>query len=102
MTQYQKCLAIMSKEDRRHLWFTPPDFMQPELGDLFVGYKAGVRLAELSKKYPGLFKQKQAGKYIARTIDWVNINNWYWLLPLHLQRTIKQYYGAPVKQEAML
>ena len=51
----------MEREPKR--WFLAKDFMQPHLGELFVGYEASARLSELVNK--GLFDTKRVGQYRA-------------------------------------
>lgn len=48
-------------------WFFPQDFMQPHLGELFVGYEASARLSELASDY-GFIESKREGKYMVRKL----------------------------------
>lgn len=67
MTQEQKILTLMHRQPVG-TWFIPPDFMRPDLGDLFVGYEASARLSELAKNRPDLIWTKRQGKYLARCL----------------------------------
>ena len=67
MTQQQKILTIMCRQPDK--WFYPYEFMMPELGDLFVGYKAPTRIAELHKAYPEMFNTRTVDKYVQRKIN---------------------------------
>lgn len=65
-TQHQKILELMAGDPKR--WWLASDFMQPGLGELFVGYEASARLSELAKLYPDKIESQQQGKYIARRL----------------------------------
>lgn len=67
LSQKQKILTIMTREPNR--WFYPYDFMRNDLGQYFVGYKAGTRLSELEHDYPGIFETKSEGKYVLRKLN---------------------------------
>lgn len=76
LTQYQKLLTIMCR-DTTNKWFYPYDFMQSQLGQLFVGYKAPTRLNELEHDYPELFERQPEGKYIKRRINRSTVSQWF-------------------------
>lgn len=59
LTQHEKIIKIMEKDPNR--WYRAYDFMQPNLGDLFVGYEATARLSELCKR--GDLEKRMNGKY---------------------------------------
>lgn len=61
MTQQEKIIKIMEREPER--WWFAKDFMQPGLGDYFVGYEATARLSELANK--GLVETKRVGRFRA-------------------------------------
>jgi len=61
MTQQEKIMKIMEREPKR--WFLAKDFMQPHLGELFVGYEASARLSELTSK--GMVDTKRIGRFRA-------------------------------------
>lgn len=61
MTQQEKILKIIESDKER--WWLAKDFMQPNLGELFVGYEATARLSELAKK--GMVDTKQVGRFRA-------------------------------------
>lgn len=66
LTQHEKIITIMARQPGH--WFRPADFMQPELGELFVGYEASARLSELAKQFPRAINSRQSGKYIERCL----------------------------------
>ena len=57
-------------------WWLPQDFMQPNLGELFVGYEASARLSELAKLYPEMIVSQRQCKFMARSLD-LNAYNWF-------------------------
>lgn len=48
------------------------DFMQPNMGDLFVGYEASARLSELGL-HTYMIESRREGKYMARRFRFENI-----------------------------
>lgn len=64
MKQVEKIIKVMQTQPER--WWLPQDFMQPGLGELFVGYEASARLSEMARK--GLVESRREGKYIARKL----------------------------------
>lgn len=76
----------MAKSPERY--FYPYDFMKPELGFLFVGYKAGTRINELNKDYPFLFDSKPQGKYVTRRLRKETMQDWLHKLPKDLRYAI--------------
>lgn len=97
MRQEEKVIAIMVREHQpgynptEKKWFIPPDFMQNDLGDLFVGYEASARLSGLTKKYPQMFETTKLDKYVARKIKWLEMDIWFPLLPKNLQEVVRNY-----------
>lgn len=88
MTQYSKILKLMGRYPDR--WFYPYDFMKPELGGLYVGYKAPTRISELSKEYPDMFLEKPDGKYVVRKLNLEKINLWYYTLTNTLKKALRE------------
>jgi hypothetical protein len=86
MTQYQKIVTIMCRD--RHRWFFPYDFMNPALGDLFVGYKAPTRIAELANDYPKMFQSRTEGKYVQRRLNPNDFQEWFAELPKSLRQIV--------------
>ena len=62
LTQHEKILKIMETNPQKEWWYAP-DFQQPDLGELFVGYEATARMSELAKMYPERIETKRIGKY---------------------------------------
>ncbi len=93
MTQQQKILTLMCQSP--HKWFYPYEFMKPTLDELYVGYKAPVRIAEMHKKYPLLFERKTEDKYMQRRINMARYSEWYWDLDRSLQRICLNLLGSP-------
>ena len=62
MTQHQKVLTILIRLGSAKLdgWVEAPDFQQ--YGDIFVGYKAPTRIAELSDPQTGYPEMIERGK----------------------------------------
>jgi len=75
LTQYGKIVTLMCREKDR--WFYPFAFMTPELGNLFVGYKAPTRIAELQHDYPLMFLNKTVDKYVVRKLNVERIDDWF-------------------------
>lgn len=90
MTQKQKILALMCREPNK--WFYPYEFMKPDLGALYIGYKAPTRIAELHHDYPSLFEIKKEDKYMQRKLNVERFATWYETLKPELKDTIDQYY----------
>jgi len=76
LTQHEKIIKIMVN-NKDHIWWLPQDFMQPNLGDYFVGYEASARMSELANKYPKMIESKRDGKYIKRRFRFDAINEFY-------------------------
>lgn len=87
MKQEEKVITLMCRD--KVTYFVPSDFMQPDLGDLFVGYEASARLSGLNGKYPKLFVNIKRDKYMARKIDWRNEAEWYPTLPDNLKKIVE-------------
>ena len=91
MRQIEKIFALMCYNREKREWFFPPDFMKPELGDLFVGYEASARLSDLARKYPDMIESLKRGKYMYRRIKWEKRGLWIDSLPENL-RSIEARY----------
>ena len=87
LTQQQKVIKLMAKHTEKE-WWLPQDFMQPNLGDLFVGYEASARLSELAKDYPDMIQTLPAGKYKKRRIRWETISEWYYGIDKSLREVL--------------
>lgn len=77
-------------------WFYPYDFMDINLGQFYVGYKAPTRLNELEKDYPKLFQSKKEGKYKVRKLN-PRKYEWFDELDKDLQQIVNdnyEYYRA--------
>lgn len=88
MTNHQKILTIMAKEPQRY--FKQSDFMKPELGQYFVGYKVAARLSELMRDYPDIIETKKDGKYQTYRLKMENLKDWYYSLDPKLRRMFEQ------------
>lgn len=86
MTQQQKILTIMCRQPSK--WFYPYEFMRPDLGDLYVGYKAPTRISELHAKYPYLFQTKKEDKYMQRRLNLKEFDKWYERLDEDLKEVV--------------
>lgn len=89
LTQKQKIIALMCQQPAK--WFYAHDFMKPQLGHMFVGYKAETRLRELHLDYPQMFERARDGKYIKRRINAADITTWYDTLKPELRQIVGQY-----------
>lgn len=87
MTQHEKIITLMARYDR---WFLISDFQKPNLGGLFVGYKASARINELEKDYPDMFLTRPNGRFVERKLNKDNINDWFYDLSPNLKRIIRQ------------
>lgn len=74
-------------------WFYPYEFMMPELGDLFVGYKAPTRIAEMHKAYPKMFNTRTVDKYVQRKINREEGYLWVDQLPDSLNKIVDSEYS---------
>lgn len=90
MTQKEKILALMCREP--HKWFYPYEFMKPDLGALYVGYKAPTRIAEMHHDNPLLFETKKDDKYMQRRLNVDKFDIWYADLKPELKNIVDQYY----------
>ena len=86
LSQKQKILTLMCQSPNR--WFYPYDFMDRELGDLFVGYKAGTRISGLNHDYPNLFSKRVEGKYTQHKINADTVGEWFNTLPKDLRQVV--------------
>lgn len=93
LTQYEMILTLMVRNRRKKKWFFPRNFMEPGLGDLFVGYEASARLSELASKYPHLIESKKEGKYMTRRLRFENIPRLFDDLPYELVTALKREMG---------
>lgn len=92
MTQKEKILTLMCREPKR--WFFVYDFMRPDLGELFVGYKASARVPELAAEYPDMFEAQGDGKYLKRRIRFDFMNEWVNTLDKpYRELVIREYTG---------
>lgn len=103
LTQQEKVFTLMCDGK----WHLPADFMQSNLGELFVGYEASARFSELAKLYPDAIESRPEGKYIQRRLRTERVNHWYHLLTRDLQKIVEakfNYYGqdpAPETEPAV-
>lgn len=81
LSQAQKIISLMAKRRDSQMWFIPPDFMDPQLDYLFVGYEASARFSELAKQYPDMMESQPSTKYIKRRIRWESMDLWFSGLP---------------------
>ena len=88
-TQKQKILALMCRQPNK--WFYPYEFMKPDLGAMFIGYKAPTRISELRHDYPFLFETKKYDKYMQRKLNLEKLSVWYEQLKPELKDTVDQY-----------
>lgn len=91
MKQHEKILHIMGSGRKSQAWYAPPDFMDPALDDLFVGYEASARLSELASRYPDMFESTRFDKYLHRRIKWEEIDEWLPQLPKNLREIVSKY-----------
>lgn len=91
LTQHQKIVAQMCKYPEKK-WWLASDFMQNNLGDLFVGYEATARLAELVGDYPDMFETERQGRFRAVRIKFETGKEWYSGISPKLQLMVKRYY----------
>lgn len=102
LTQHQKIITIMLRHRNIKEWFLPQDFMRQDLPhDLFVGYEASARSAELGKLYPDMIESVREGKYIKRRIRFDNFTTFFNILPEDLKSIVRKEYGAPREQSAL-
>jgi hypothetical protein len=102
LTQHQKIVTIMLRQRNIKDWFLPQDFMQSGLPfELFVGYEAGARVAELGKLYPEMIESVRDGKYMKRRIRYDNFTTFFNSLPEDLKAVVRKEYGAPKDQGAL-
>lgn len=93
LTQHQKIVAQMCKHHTKE-WWLASDFMKPEMGELFVGYEATARIAELIGDHPEMFETKRDGRFRAFRMKFETGKEWYKTLPPKLQIMVKRYYHA--------
>jgi hypothetical protein len=96
MDQYEKIVTYMSQNMYSKVWWYAFDFMQPSLGELFVGYEASARLSELAKEYPEVFDSKKDGKYLMRRLKVETLDTGMGVLPPNLKRIVSRYYKPGV------
>lgn len=65
-------------------WWLPQDFMQNGMGELFVGYEATARLAELRGRYPNVFLRQKQGRFVATKLNMKAVH----FLPENYQRLL--------------
>ena len=88
MTQYEKIIALMIRQKKNKDWFFVKDFMQTGLGDLFVGYEAGSRMAELGKKFPAMIESKPDGRLKQYRFRFENVEELLKVVPQNLSTLI--------------
>lgn len=93
LTQHQKIVALMCKHHTKQ-WWLASDFMKPELGDLFVGYEATARLAELIGDNPDMFETERQGRFRAVRVRFETGKEWYKGISPKLQLMVKRYYNV--------
>jgi hypothetical protein len=71
-------------------------YEKPDMGALYVGYKAPVRIAEMQHDVPLLFEKKSEDKYMQRKLNIDRIDEWYPLLKPDLQDVVDQYYNNKI------
>lgn len=91
LTQHQKIVATMCKYPEKK-WWLASDFMKPDMGDLFVGYEATARLAELVGDYPDMFETERQGRFRAVRMQFETGKEWYKGISPKLQLMVKRYY----------
>lgn len=89
MTQKEKIVALMCRHPNK--WFYPYEFMKPDLGALYVGYKAPTRIAELHNKYLFMFETRNKEQFKQRKLNIEQIDKWYDRLTPQLKQTVDQY-----------
>lgn len=93
MTQEEKILEHMLRNNGVQEWFYPPDFMKG--GDLFVGYEASARLSEMAKAYPDMIESRRNGKYMERRIRYEGIAHWWSIVPEWIRSAMTRYRISP-------
>lgn len=91
LTQHQKIVATMCKNHDKK-WWLASDFMKPDMGELFVGYEATARLAELVGENPGMFDTERQGRFRAVRVKFETGKEWYSSISPKLQLMVKRYY----------
>jgi hypothetical protein len=79
-------------------WWLAKDFMQADMGDLYVGYEATARLAELVKDNPAIFETKRDGRFRAVRMRFETGRQWYQTAPDPIKLMVRKYYNGNVKQ----
>lgn len=90
LTQHEKIISQMCR-NRNKKWWLATDFMEPGLGELFVGYEASARLTELVKSYPDVFETRQEGRFRAVRMRFETGSMWFHSLPVNLKKVINKY-----------
>lgn len=93
LTQHQKIVAHMCKHSDKK-WWLASDFMKPDMGELFVGYEATARLAELVGENPDMFDTERQGRFRAVRVKFETGKEWYSNISPKLQLMVKRYYKA--------
>lgn len=86
-TQHQKILMLMCRFIDKKWWFAK-DFQLPEQGELFVGYEATARLAEMGKLYPEMIESQHEGKFVKRRLRVEDVGLWLPDLPKDLRYVV--------------
>ena len=92
LSQQQKIIATMCIHAKDKKWWKAHELINANEEWLFVGYEAGPRLSELTKKYPDIFETKQEGKFLLRRMKFETGKEWYSTAPKDIQLMVKRYY----------
>ncbi len=90
LTQKQKILALMCQQPNK--WFFPYEFMQPQLGAMFVGYEAPTRIAEMQAANKAMFETRWEDKYLQRRLNVKQFSEWYELLKPDQKDIVDRFY----------
>lgn len=97
LTQQQKIVAYMCQNYTK-TWWLAKDFMQDGMGELYVGYEATARLAELVKDNPAMFETKRDGRFRAVRMRFETGRQWYATAPDPIKLVVRKYYQGNVPQ----
>lgn len=93
LTQHQKIVAYMCKHHTKE-WWIASDFMKEGMGELFVGYEATARIAELIGDNPDMFETKRIERFRGFRIKFETGKEWYKTINPKLQLMVKRYYNV--------
>lgn len=94
MTQEEKIIGWLITHPH-HQWWYAPDFMQPNMGEFFVGYEASAVMSRLTGKYPVMFNVRKDGRFRYIQFRFDNLPAIQATIPDELWRTIRG--GLPYK-----